>query len=328
MSRAATAYSQQVMLPPFVPDRDDNWPGRGSSEALLVLGDDEFYGGPRPILLDADDAWTPPLETGYLDQQIEMPPAYYSSYNDKTLPSRRPIVTPRLMLAAAIVVLLAIGLMLVTPVLASNRFGGGATPLSISRYSDMSKGAPARTGESPVIDTTTSSQQAAPQVSEPAPPSAPVSAPSRPGEYNLVAPPSTSVRQIESVLTQYGSPAAGQGQVLYDLGVQYGIDPAYALAFFVHESGCGTKGVARFTNSLGNIRWTEGFENYEGYRKYSSWADGFEDWYKLITDLYINGWNLRTVDAIIPVYAPSADRNNPPVYIANVKSLVDSWRGK
>jgi hypothetical protein len=53
-----------------------------------------------------------------------------------------------------------------------------------------------------------------------------------------------------------------------------------------------------------------------------------EDWYKLITDLYINQWGLRTVDAIIPVYAPSGDGNNPTAYINSVESMVDSWRGK
>ena len=53
-----------------------------------------------------------------------------------------------------------------------------------------------------------------------------------------------------------------------------------------------------------------------------------EDWYKLITDLYINGWGLRTVDQIVPVYAPAADGNSPQNYVASVKWLVDSWRGK
>jgi hypothetical protein len=148
------------------------------------------------------------------------------------------------------------------------------------------------------------------------------------GDYDLVAPPSLSVGQIERVLAQYGSPAAGQGKLLYDLGVRYGIDPAYALAFFVHESGCGTKGVARFSKSLGNIRWTPGYEEYSGYRKYASWEAGMEDWYKLITELYIGDWNLRTVDKIIPVYAPWGDNNNPPAYIRSVKMMVDSWRGK
>jgi hypothetical protein len=146
--------------------------------------------------------------------------------------------------------------------------------------------------------------------------------------YDVVGPPSISVEQIERVLRKYGSPAAGQGKLLHDLGVRYGIDPAYALAFFVHESGCGTKGVARFTKSLGNIRWTEGYDNYSGYRKYSTWEAGIEDWYKLITELYIGAWNLRTVDTIIPVYAPWGDNNNPPAYISSVKGMVDSWRGK
>jgi hypothetical protein len=146
--------------------------------------------------------------------------------------------------------------------------------------------------------------------------------------YDVVGEPSLSVAQIERVLGDYGSPAKGKGQAMYDLGVRYGIDPAYALAFFVHESGCGTKGVARFTNSLGNIRWTEGFANYNGYRKYASWEEGMEDWYKLITKLYIGAWSLRTVDKIIPVYAPWGDNNNPPAYIRSVKNMVDSWRGK
>src|SRR5919202_1805700 len=123
-----------------------------------------------------------------------------------------------------------------------------------------------------------------------------------------MGPPTISVAQIERVLAQYGSPAAGLGQKLYDLGVKYGINPAFALAFFVHESGCGTKGVARFTKSLGNIRWTPGFDSYEGYRNYSSWEAGMEDWYGLIRDQYVQQWGLSTVDAIIPVYAPSADR--------------------
>ena len=170
-----------------------------------------------------------------------------------------------------------------------------------------------------VIDATTS---AAPEVQQPQP------APAQPGAYSILGPPSLSVNQIEVVLRQYGSPAAGLGQKLYDLGIKYGIDPAYALAFFVHESGCGTKGVARTSKSIGNIRWTEGYGNFEGYRSYPTWEAGMDDWYKLITDLYIGGWGLRTVDAIIPVYAPWGDNNNPPGYIASVKALVDSWRGK
>src|SRR5690242_19041073 len=46
-------------------------------------------------------------------------------------------------------------------------------------------------------------------------------------------PPSLSAAQIDAILGEYPSPALGLGPVLYDLAVQYGIDPAYALSFFV-----------------------------------------------------------------------------------------------
>lgn len=224
------------------------------------------------------------------------------------------IATPGAWAAVAVVVLAVVAFVLVTPAFASTG--------SLSRYSDL-RGVGISKQAEVVIDASSAPPPAAPQAEAPA---SVVPAPA--GSYSVIGAPSTSVAQIERVLEQYGSPAAGLGQKLYDLGVQYGIDPAYALAFFVHESGCGTQGVARFTKSLGNIRVTEGWEGYSGYRKYSSWEQGFEDWYKLITDLYIGGWGLKTVDAIVPVYAPAGDGNNPAGYIASVKSMVDDWRGK
>ncbi len=163
-------------------------------------------------------------------------------------------------------------------------------------------------------NTTTEQKQAAP--------------PAVPGANSVEGKPSISVAKIEEVLRQYNSPAVGKGQALYDLGLKYGIDPAYPLAFFVHESTAGTKGVAVTTKSIGNIRQTNdsGFEGYQGFRKYPTWEAGMEDWYKLIKNLYINAWGLRTVETIIPKYAPAADRNNPPAYINQVVTSVNNWR--
>src|SRR5688572_20452661 len=56
----------------------------------------------------------------------------------------------------------------------------------------------------------------------------------------LASAPSLSAAQIDSILASYGSPATGSGADFYRLGIEYGIDPAYALAFFVHESTAGT----------------------------------------------------------------------------------------
>ena len=146
------------------------------------------------------------------------------------------------------------------------------------------------------------------------------------GGYTLVGDPTIKADFINQVLEHYNSPAAGKGQSLYDEGVKYHIDPAYALAFFMHESTFGTQGMARVTHSLGNIRATAGHPQYGGYRLYRTWEEGFDDWYSLISNLYVNQWGLSTVDQIIPVYAPSSDNNDESAYIQNVKNAVDTWR--
>jgi len=143
--------------------------------------------------------------------------------------------------------------------------------------------------------------------------------------------PTITPAKINTILQQYNSPAAGIGQTLYDLGLRYGIDPAYALAFFIHESSAGTQGVAVNTKSIGNIRCTSGYDCYQAsgngsFRRYASWEAGAEDWYKLIKELYVGKWNLTTLEQIIPVYAPSADQNNPAAYIQQVVKLVNDWR--
>lgn len=138
--------------------------------------------------------------------------------------------------------------------------------------------------------------------------------------------PTISATLINSILAAAGSSANGTGQALYDLGVKYGIDPVYALAFFQHESTFGTAGVARATLSLGNIRCSAGYVCIEGFRAYQSWQQGYEDWYQLIRNLYISQWGLRTVEQIIPTYAPASDHNNVAGYISTIENAVNAWR--
>jgi hypothetical protein len=117
----------------------------------------------------------------------------------------------------------------------------------------------------------------------------------------------------------------GLGATFYDLGLKYGIDPAYPLAFFIVESQAGTRGVARTTLSIGNIRCTPGYRCAEGYRAYDTWTAGIEDWYRLIRTLYLDNWELRTPAAILPRYAPVGDHNDPDIYASNVIRFVDLW---
>ncbi|HYX50384.1 MAG TPA: glucosaminidase domain-containing protein [Ktedonobacteraceae bacterium] len=150
------------------------------------------------------------------------------------------------------------------------------------------------------------------------------------GPYSVLGKPTISASFINQVLASYHSPAAGKGQTMYDLGVKYGIDPVFALAFFMHESLFGTTGEARATLSLGNSRCIPTRpcidQDRGGYAKMYSWEDGFDQYYKLIRNLYVAQWGLVTVDQIIPRYAPNSDGNNEKEYIATLKHEIDTWR--
>lgn len=153
--------------------------------------------------------------------------------------------------------------------------------------------------------------------------------PAQSGPYSVIGKPTITADFIDQVLASYNSPAAGKGQSLYDLGVKYGIDPTFALAFFLHESTLGTQGEARTTRSLGNLRCIPNHDCVDqdrgGYASFPTWEAGFEAWYQLIRNLYVGTWGRTTVDEIIPKYAPTSDNNNEAGYIASLKHSIDTW---
>ncbi len=142
---------------------------------------------------------------------------------------------------------------------------------------------------------------------------------------SILGRPSLSVAFVNQVLSAYHSPAAGLGSVLYADSLTYGIDDAFPLAFFLHESSMGNAGMATSTHSLGNIRCTPGWSCMGGYRYYATWAAGFHDWFHLMISEYVPR-HLSTIPTIIPVYAPSADHNDEHAYIMAVLSAVSAWR--
>jgi hypothetical protein len=151
------------------------------------------------------------------------------------------------------------------------------------------------------------------------------------GTYSLVGTPSIAQATINQILCAAGSPACGTGDVLYQLGITYGIDPIYPLAFFKHESTFGRFGIAATNHGLGNIRCIGYSFCLNGYRAYHTWEQGYKDWYELLKYGYING-NVSphcpclTVAQIIPVYAPESDNNNETAYIRDVETSVSTWR--
>jgi hypothetical protein len=164
------------------------------------------------------------------------------------------------------------------------------------------------------------------QKETPIPPKTPIPTQTVANPYSVLGKPTISVDVINQVLAAYQSPAAGKGKALYDLGVQYGIDPAFALAFFMHESTFGKNGIASESLSLGNLRCIPDHECKNNFAYFASWDDGFRSWYELIRNLYVAQWGRATIEQIIPKYAPSADNNNELAYIASVEHAVDTWR--
>jgi len=148
------------------------------------------------------------------------------------------------------------------------------------------------------------------------------------GDYSVVGQPTITAATINTVLRNAHSPAYGVGQAMYNLSVTYGIDDAFALAFFEHESTFGTRGEARSSLSPGNLRCISGAICRDAYAWFPSWRAGFEAWYALIRNLYVDAWHLTTVAQIIPRYAPPADNNNDDAYIAAVESSVAIFRNE
>ncbi len=142
---------------------------------------------------------------------------------------------------------------------------------------------------------------------------------------SVVGSPSLTSAKIDSILCNAGSPACGTGQTFYNDSVQYGIDSAYALAFFHHESGYGTSGAAVDTHNMGNIVCTEGYSCIGRFRAYPSWSAGIDDWYQLIKNVYISQGH-TTIESIIPIYAPASDNNDCSAYISAVETDVQNWK--
>lgn len=142
----------------------------------------------------------------------------------------------------------------------------------------------------------------------------------KPSGGTILGEPGFTAEQIDSILKSAGSPAVGSGVEFVSQSLTTGIDDVVAMAFFQHESSYGTAGVARVTHSIGNIRCTDGCAL--GYQTYPTWEDGVNAWYSLIHDYYIGVRGLRTIAAIIPVYAPPNDSNDDAAYIQSVENYI------
>jgi hypothetical protein len=142
----------------------------------------------------------------------------------------------------------------------------------------------------------------------------------------VIGGPSLSAAQINAILTNAGSPANGTGQIFYQDSITYNVDNAAALAFFKHESTYGTRGEARQSLSIGNLRCIDGYPCIDGYTWFPSWQAGIDAWYRLISGPYYVGQGLTTIPQIIHKYAPNKDHNDEAAYTNAVEDDIAIWR--
>jgi len=140
-----------------------------------------------------------------------------------------------------------------------------------------------------------------------------------------------SAARVDEVLTTMGSPAArqGQGQYCLELAARYGLACEAWLAFFKHESNYGTDPNwdpdARKGLNSGNIICAGYKSCYGRWRAYSTWEEGMEDWFQLISKEYVQGRGKSGVHDILQVYAPAFE-NNVDAYAADVVGHIACWR--
>lgn len=161
------------------------------------------------------------------------------------------------------------------------------------------------------------------------------------GQHTVKGSLSLTAAQIDRILEEGKSPAAGNGEAFVRWGRHYNIDPAWAVAFFRRESWYGAHprwvgqmGGGRTSRNIGNIRYrakpnpdrVPQFGEFNGFRAYASWEDGIHDFFKLLAQ-DSNYAGLHTVERILPIYAPSFE-NDTDHYIRDVISWVARWRAE
>jgi len=129
------------------------------------------------------------------------------------------------------------------------------------------------------------------------------------------------------------TPASPERVAAYWAVRKVGVDPAFALAIFRHESSFGTRGIAAAfsTRNPGNTRSSrtgEGtvIQTPKGpFVRYPSWEAGFRDLaWRLVDPSFVYAQEgRRTIGAILERWAPRSDGNDPDGYVQAVLTEME-----
>ncbi len=160
----------------------------------------------------------------------------------------------------------------------------------------------------------------------PAPPTA-TPVPTETPFDDIARSPTITITEIDRVLQSVNSPMIPYEADIYASGVQYGIDPVFALAFWMKESREASDGSVAAPDH--NPGYTEGLGNDPRCGRWAcwpTWPEGIAGWFHYMRVFFINR-GIRTVESILPIYAPSSE-NNTSGYIVFVLQHAATWRAE
>ncbi len=161
----------------------------------------------------------------------------------------------------------------------------------------------------------------------PPPPTA-TPVPTRPPDDLIARSPSISIVEIGRVLERVNSPILPYAGDVYAYGKQYGIDPVFALAFWMKESREASDGSVAATYH--NPGYTQGLGTDPHCGRWAcwpTWPEGIAGWFHYMRIFFVDR-GIDTVEAILPIYAPSSDGNNTSGYITFVLHWAAVWRAE
>lgn len=144
-----------------------------------------------------------------------------------------------------------------------------------------------------------------------------------PDALSITGPPSVTPAFVDATLRRMASPLAGLGHYICRDGWRWGVDPIFLLAFALYFDRANPLPAA--AHNVGHLRATGNEPAMGGYRVFASWPAGIDAWYRLLRRLYIQQWNRRTLDAIVPLYAPST-RLGVETELNDLRAMVVAWR--
>ena len=159
-------------------------------------------------------------------------------------------------------------------------------------------------------------------------------------EMNIFDKPSMDIGELQDLLKKRNSPLAPFAENIYSEGIKQGIDPAYAMAFFLFESSYGKAGVGSRTKNPGNVGYNSEIADYKpkdapAYSGFNTWEKGISQWFSLIKN-YASSKGLNTVEEIVPYYKygpkgldgslTAKQKQNVEDYISNIKNFISEYK--